>query len=290
MKEHIRVPSRIIQTNGKILDFRIRQICDTHQDSDFFRDDVFNDFVTTQERDTNSLWLHTGDIVDFDRPTTREAKNRNYSDRRDAQRNDAMKSIKWLDEKIIPKYAKIASSCLGIIDGDHYLEVGRFTSGRYLAHKLRVPYLGKRSAYVSVIFRDTCGGAIKYDIFARHGKGGGGTPGGDMNALRKQNATIIADCYFGSHTHQQNCHPARFEYVSHKGFLANKIAWYVRGGSMLDCFPVGSKKRGYAYDAEYSSVPCGWGQVELTLAREYNGEGKAKVFSIRKSTGSIIAF
>jgi len=290
MVDAIAVPQRIVDLGGRIADFRIRQICDTHQDSEFFRADVFAEFVKIQEKDKNSLWLHTGDLVDFDRPTTREQKNRNYSDRRDAQRNDAMKNIKWLDEKVIPQYARIASSCLGIIDGDHYLEIGRFTSGRYLAHKLRVPYLGKRSSAVSVIFRNNSNSALKYDIFARHGKGGGGTPGGDMNALRKQNATIIADCYFGSHTHQQNAHPARVEYVTHKGTWASRTAWYVRGGSMLDCFPIGSKKRGYAYDAEYSSVPCGWGEVELTLAREYTGEGKAKRFGIRKSRGSVIAF
>ena len=282
-------PKRVIEIGQGNTVFRIRQITDTHQDAEGFRRDLFKKFVSIQKRDKNSAWIHTGDLPDSDRPSTRMMKKVMYADRCEAFEQDDKKEIVWLERSIIPAYQEIASSCLGIMDGDHYIVFSNgMTSGQYIAKRLRVPYLGERSSFVSLAFRDKSRGGFQYIIHARHGKSGGGTQGADVNALVKQEQGYIADLHIGGHTHKENCHPVRVQYVNSNGVIRDKIVWYMRGGSFLDGFPSSGRKT-YAYRKEYNPLPCGWGEVELNIGRIYHGEGKSRPYEISMSKASIIA-
>lgn len=270
--------------------FRIRQICDTHQDAEGFRADVFREFINEQIKDKESAWIHTGDLPDADRPSTRRMKDLMWSDRKEAFKQADLKELDWIDRKIIPAYQKIADSCLGIIDGDHFILFSNgMTSGQYIARKLKVPYLGERSAWVDILFRDKTGHhAFRYSIHARHGKGGGGTEGGDVNALIKQEKGYFADLHLGSHSHKNNCHTMRTEWLNSQGVVKEKIVTYMRGGSFLDGFPRNGEKT-YAYRKEYSPLPVGWGEAELHIGRPYQGRGHAQLMSIRYVKASIVS-
>jgi len=280
---------RIIPISSGNTKFTIRQISDTHQDADGFRSDLFKKFVDIQSKDKNSAWIHTGDWPDSDRPSTRHMKKIMYADRTEAFVQEDKRNIAWLDRSIIPAYEKIADSCLGVLDGDHYMVFANgTTSGQYMAKRLNVPYLGERSAFVVLAFKSKDNNGLQYVIHARHGRGGGGSQGGDVNGLVKQEVGNLADLHLGGHTHKSNCHPVRVQYVNSQSAIKNKIVWYMRGGSFLDGFP-GNGKKSYAYKKEYNPLPCGWGEVELNIGRVYTGEDKARLFNIVMSKASIIA-
>jgi len=289
-KDLIYAQKRIIPISQGNTVFRIRQISDTHQDAEFFRADLLREFIKEQSRDKNSVWIHTGDLPDADRPSTRMMKRLMYADRTEAFEQEDKKNIAWLERSIIPAYQKITESCLGILDGDHYLVFANgTTSGQYISKRLRVPYLGERSAFVNLSFMSqSMTGGLQYVIHARHGKGSAPTGGGDMNALVRQEVGYQADLHLGGHSHKENCHPVRVDYVNSAGAIRSKIAWYMRGGSFLDGFPQSPKKT-YAYRKEYSPLPCGWGEVELTIGRIYHGNGKSRPYGITRSKASIIA-
>ena len=280
---------RIIPISGGNTTIRIRQISDTHQDAEGFRADLFKKFVDIQSKDKNSVWIHTGDWPDSDRPSTRHMKKIMYADRTEAFEQEDKRNIAWLERSIIPAYRKIASSCLGVLDGDHYMVFANgMTSGQYMAKRLNIPYLGERSAFVVLNFRSELDRGYQYVIHARHGKGGGGSQGGDVNSLVRQEVGYTADLHLGGHSHKSNCHPVRIQYVNNQYAIKDKIVWYMRGGSFLDGFPCDGKKT-YAYRKEYSPLPCGWGEVELNIGRFYHGDNKSRPFAIQMSKASIIA-
>jgi len=263
--------------------FRIRQITDTHHKGDGFRDDLFNSFVKTQAKDyKNSAWIHTGDVGNPDRNSRREIDEYSNANRKDEIITQNEKNKLWVEHFIIPKYEKIKDTCLGFIAGDHYMVIDGEPCTKYIAKRLGVPYIGERSGFVIVAFMLPNGGSFNYIIHARHGKSGAGTPGGDMSSLIKQDVGQYADLHLGAHTHKQNAHPARVEYVNGRGLVKSKVIWYMRGGSFLD-------NPAYAKKAEYTPLPCGWGEVELHLKRAYHGEGKSRICEIAMSKASIIA-
>ena len=62
----------------------------------------------------------------------------------------------------------------------------------------------------------------------------------------------------------------------------------MRGGAMLDGFPHGGPKT-YAYRKEYSPLPVGWGEVELSIGRKHQPGKTSKKLEIYRSKASIIA-
>jgi hypothetical protein len=216
-----------------------------------------------------------------------------YADRTEAFQQEDKRTLDWLDRSVIPAYSKIADSCLGILDGDHYYVCSNgMTSGEYIAKRLKVPYLGERSAWINIVF--VMGTAnnekdnLSYAIHIRHGKGGNSTEGGDVNSLIKQETKFFADLHLGAHTHKNNCHTERVEYITNKGHIKDKIVTYMRGGSFLDGFPANGHKT-YAYRKEYSPLPVGWGEVELTMGRNWIGRLGSRPFGIRMVKASVIS-
>ena len=293
-KERQVISRRVQIGKGNTL-FRIRQISDTHQDAEGFRHDLFKRFVNIQQKDKNSVWIHTGDLPDSDRPSTRHMKKLMFSDRQEAWTQEDKRNLDWLDRSIIPQYEKIADSCLGILDGDHFMVFANgMTSGKYISYKLKVPYLGERSSFVQLQFvmGNEATSHLDYVIHARHGKAGTGSMGASVNAIIRGDVGFPADLHLGGHNHLEHCHPQRIEYVSKGGLIKSKIIWYVRGGSFLDGFPCSGRKT-YAYRKEYNPLPCGWGELELEIGREYlqyvGGKNIYTPWKVRMSKGSIVA-
>jgi predicted phosphodiesterase len=282
-------PHRTIPVTSGCSTRKIRVITDTHQDAEGFRKDIFKAFVAEQKRDRDSVWIHTGDLVDSERPSTRHMKKLMYADRGEAWCQEDKRTLDWLDKSIIPQYAPIADSCLGMLDGDHFFVFNNgMTSTEYICRKLKIPYLGERSSFVNLTFASPGGKALQYVIHARHGKGAAPSHGGDVNALVKQEANWIADLHIGGHSHKENCHPERVERVTHRGAIQSRIIWYMRGGSMLDGFPHHGPKT-YAYRKEYNPLPVGWGEVELNFGHRFLSKNECRPLEIRMSRASIIA-
>lgn len=108
-----------------------------------------------------------------------------------------------LEEQIATAYAYLkpladAGKILGALTGNHEMRVAYTTSlnpTKLLAQQLGIPYLGYQ-AYISLRV-----GTQVYSIFAHHGTGGGSTPAGKLNAVRKLNRVAMADVYLSGHTH-----------------------------------------------------------------------------------------
>jgi hypothetical protein len=263
-------------------EFRIRQITDTHHKGDGFRKDLFKSFVEKQSRDKNSLWIHTGDVGDPDRNSRREIDAYANANRKSEIITQSEKNKLWAEHFIIPLYAKIASSCIGFIAGDHYMLIDGKPCTEYICKRLNIPYLGEREAFIQLVFDGGDNHRIQYSIHARHGKGGARTVGGDVSGLIKQEEGIFTDLHLGAHTHKINTHVSRTRYINHKGAIKSKLTTYMRGGSFLD-------NPNYARKAEYSPLPCGWGEVELTISRQYHGRQKSRPLIIAMSKASIIS-
>ena len=278
----IEVPSKEhIVSNGNTK-FRIRFITDTHIKGDGFREDLFNKFINEQKKDPDSFWIHGGDNGDPDRNSRREIDEYSNANRKGEIITQNEKNKLWVEHFIIPKYEKIKDSCLGLIAGDHWMVIDGKPCTEYIANRLGVPYLGEREGYAAVRFITNVGGAFLYIIHARHGKGGASTPGGDMGALIKQEIGFVADLHLGGHTHKSNIHNQVITMVNSKCIRKEKISWFMRGGSFLD-------KPNYAKKAEYTPLPCGWGEIELNISRMYHGKDKSRPFYIDTTKCSIIA-
>jgi hypothetical protein len=272
----MQVPTKQVLVGNGASKFTIRQITDTHHGAPAFASKLFSLFSKTQEKDVNSMWIHTGDVGDPDRRSRREMEASISANRRSEVLTQSEKNRLWVESHIIPKYRKIASSCLGFLAGDHYMLIDGKPCTEYICKRLGVPYLGERSSFANIIFRcKSNNSALQYVIHARHGKGGGSTMGGDIGAMVKGDVGQIADLH---------CHPVRVEFITHKGSKKNKVIWYVRGGSFLD----GPE---YAKKAEYNPLPCGWAEVELNLSRSGTPGADAGVqqLHITTSKASIIA-
>lgn len=93
----------------------------------------------------------------------------------------------------------IADYGLGMVEGNHesrsYKAAG-FKPTAVIAHELNVPFCGYTLIGHIKVMNNS------YKIMAHHTTGGGGTPGGKLNALTKMaNVFPMMDLYMGGHTH-----------------------------------------------------------------------------------------
>lgn len=268
--------------------FRINHFTDVHEGAAGFDARLFEKFLKEQESNKSAFCIGTGDLIDEDRPSTRERRAAMYSDRSEAWTQEDRRSMAWLDRVVIPKYKRIASRCLGILDGDHFISMGgcKLTSGQYICNATGIPYLGTRMASVRLVFR--CAErkqSYSYDILARHGTGSASTQGGDVTALVKQNAQWIADLYLGGHTHKQNIINFPRMRVNKEGTAARvSNVWMIRGGSFLLGYPEGRET--YPERKEYSPLCVGWASVTLAAVR---GEKTNRNMVITASRAELVS-
>lgn len=117
----------------------------------------------------------------------------------------------------------------GIIDGNHeeriYRAVGDSPNAA-VAEALGVPYA---PAALLVVYHV---GDQEYNLYVRHGRGGGGTMGAAVNRLEKQERIIDADVYVSGHTHTQVAFPKN-TFVREGDQVVRKKRLFICSGSFL---------------------------------------------------------
>jgi hypothetical protein len=274
----------VLPPGGKVT---IYQDSDTHLRSDGHDAMLHREFVKTVAQDRGGYWVHTGDMIDDDRPSTRDRRRMMYMDRIEALKQEDKDHMLQMERVVLPRYDSIREKCLGVIDGDHYrIYSTGLTSGQFVARELKVPYLGERMGYVVLTFRQANRNenTFRYVILARHGRGSAATVGGDANSLVKQNVRFDGDCFFGGHTHGKNVHDEQHIGVNRGGTgFYMRTRWYVRGGSFLRGYI--KNQQLYPEREEYPPLSLGWGQVELWLrpSAQFNGN-----LGVVRSKGSLV--
>jgi len=249
---------------------RIRPLGDIHLGHIGHDSKLFNKAVQEHANDPAGWCIITGDIIDDDRPSSRQKRVHMYSDRVDAQPFDDEQHQLWLDHKVIPVLKPLANRCLGALDGDHFrLYSDGTTSTMYICRKLKIPYLGERMAWVRMLFSTKAKGEgqrCMYLIHASHGAGSASTYGGDINALIRQVSGFEADLCIAGHTHK--CMPAQIPilYPDQRGEkIREKMRTYVRTGGFLRGYL--EKRTTYVEKAGYSPLALRYPVIELTLGR-----------------------
>lgn len=264
------ISKRRIPITGKST-INIYHLTDTHDGDDGCDVKLLNEVIRKIQLDPNGYWLHGGDIITPDRPSTRERKSAISHDRPEVLTHEDEKSLLWLDSKIIPRWKPIADKCLGVIAGDHLIQFANgMNSAEYMCRALKMPYLGERLGYASLIFCDKSRHAFTYDILIRHGKGSASTQDGDVGALARQSVGWVADAYLGGHTHKENCHPMQYMAPNDtRTDLKARTCWLVRGGSFLRGYLHG--KSTYVEKAEYNPLTIGWAELHLSVGYDKDG-------------------
>lgn len=125
-----------------------------------------------------------------------------------------------------------AGKIIGVLTGNHEMRVACLTSlnpAELVADQLGVPYLGYQG-YISLRV-----GEQTYGIVAFHGAGGGATPAGKLNAMRKMNRVALADLYISGHTHAKlTDHDILMEMNHETLMVERKKIHYAVCGSFLE--------------------------------------------------------
>jgi hypothetical protein len=153
---------------------------------------------------------------------------------------------------------------LGVLGGNHYPQFSDGTNGdQLLANNLSTKYLGACCA-IRVCF-EYHGRRASFDIFAHHGKGGGMTAGGRLNAVEKLEKVCDADIFLMGDNHARGCIPTgeRLRLVDTIGGLIVKAkpTWIGRTGSFLRGYVEGQAS--YVVDA--ALPPANLGHIEFQI-------------------------
>lgn len=246
--------------------------------SNGFCRDTWKKLLARVEKDPRALVVIVGDLIDADRPTTRERRTLMGLGRPEVLEEDDLNHMDELDHHLIPDLKRIKDKIIGAVDGDHFrIYANGKTSTQYLMEKLgkKSAYLGERMGWVRLIFRrgSLVAGkgvnATSFDIFVRHGKGAATTFGTDVNALVRQSVGFDAHLYLGGHTHRQ-----WFVKVPHlycgRNDIHQRFVGYARAGSLLRGFLYGQAT--YAEVCEYNPLSIGWPEIQVfvTVTRNKN--------------------
>ena len=254
--------------NGKVTIIPIELHWSRRTKSNGFCNDTWKKLLKRIEADKSCYVVFVGDMIDDDRPSLRSRKAGIYAepDRKSALEDEDLDHMDKLDAHLIPDLMRIKDRIIGMVDGDHFRAYGNgTTSTQYIANKLKIPkaYLGERMGWIRIVFRrkhDAC----SFDIFVRHGRGGTGAFGNDVNALIRQNQGFMADLYLGGHTHKQwfikipHLYCSRYE-------IKQRMVGYARAGSLLRGFLYGQTT--YAEIAEYNPLSIGCPEIQIHTRR-----------------------
>ena len=214
------------------------------------------------EKDPLAKVLFQGDVLDSNRPSTREIKKMAYHDRPEEYEQEDRRNEVWIEQEILPRLRRIIKSpdrCLGMMDGDHYLMMANgLTSTQYICSKLKVPYLGDGQAILKfhyVYSKNSNGARANIIIHAQHGIGGGGRSGTGVNKLEDTaNAWDGVDIFVRGHSHKGFIFPISKYYVPHlRDEIMQRDIWLVNTPSFRTGFVKGTtdyaEKRNYAATA-----------------------------------------
>lgn len=140
-----------------------------------------------------------------------------------------------------------------MIDGNHELRVYKRTGDS--PNAAVADALGVNYAMSACVVRYLVGDQ-SYDLYLRHGKGGGATMGAAVNRLEKQERIIEADLYVSGHTHTQVAFPKNIFGPDGRGGYARRKRLFVCSGSFL-------RYEDYAAEAGYPPAHIGAPRINL---------------------------
>lgn len=240
---------------------------DVHYDSPQHAHDVWADFKETVKGYHNPVFLGMGDYMDgFSTSERRVIYSRDlHESTLTRQEEEARARIELFSEEIDFMRGRL----LGLMGGNHFAQFSDGTTGdQYLARLMNADYLGCCTALRLTLKSGTKKASL--DIFAHHGKGGGQTAGGTMNAVEKMDKTCDADIYLMGDNHARGCLPLgdrmRLESGSRAGLYINRRKqWIGRTGSFLYGYTPG--ERSYVTDAALRPASLGWISFRLKFVR-----------------------
>lgn len=238
------------------------------------------------ERDPKCLVVFCGDTIDADRPSLRDRKSVMYADRMGALEEEDLDHQRGLREGLIKDLKRIKGKIIGMLDGDHFRQyANNTTSTWYIANQLGIPktYLGQRMGWVRLNFNreKATGSSCNFDILVRHGVGGTGAFGNDVNTLIRQSNGFIADLHLGGHTHKSWFIKVPHLYLG-KYEIKEKLVAYARAGSLLRGFMFGHTT--YAEIAEYNPLSIGCPEIKVKVGRKEANNLNLQVVDIKGLT------
>jgi predicted phosphodiesterase len=245
--------------------FRIIPFGDIHRDSDMFADTHWKEFLDYAKKQKNALFIGMGDYTDGISTSERIVINQIH----DTTKNTLKDVYKGVTRTLVNELGWMRGRVIGMLGGNHFYDFGDQTTDHLLAAALGSKYLGVCGFIRLSIGLKGTGKRVALDIFAHHGKGGGGSPGGQFNTIEKMAGTADADIYLMGHTHGKGCLPSspRIKLVSTKNGVEvrERTPWLGRTGSYLKAYESG--RASYNVDAGRSACALGWIEFEITPVR-----------------------
>lgn len=244
---------------------------DVHVDSPGFSIDAWEKFVARAKEliaQGPTLFIGMGDY--FDSYSTSErmimTDGRLHESSRESHETEAKGRIARFAKAIEFMRGRV----IGLMGGNHFFPFcDGTTSDQKLAEAMQCDYLGACCA-TRLTFKDKRGSSISCDIFAHHGKGGGMTAGGRLNAVEKLEKVCDADIFLMGDNHARGCIPTgeRLRLISTSNGLQIKAkpTWIGRTGSFLRSYVPG--KASYVCDAALPPANLGHIEFFITVTRD----------------------
>jgi hypothetical protein len=251
--------------------FKFIPFGDIHRDSDMHADNHWNEFLSYAKAQKNALFLGMGDYTDG--VSTSERIVLNDQGLHDTTRTTLQNVYKGVTKTLVNELSFMRGRMIGMLGGNHYFQFNDGdTTDHILAAALNTKFLGVCSFIrLSIRFKGKPDKRQSLDIFAHHGKGGGGSVGGTFNTIEKMTTTAVADFYLMGHDHKRGCIPStpRLQLTNggSKGELnvKERTPWIGRTGSFLKAYENG--RISYNVDAARSPASLGWIEFEITPYR-----------------------
>lgn len=252
---------------------------DIHHDSPAHADETFDEFIRWAKKLKNPVFLGMGDYLDSYSTSERLIIGSDglHDSTRKRNERDTMKRIDALGKRLSFMRGRV----IGLLGGNHYPMFSDGTTGdMHLAKMLDARYLGVCSAIRLTVSRANRRATV--DIFAHHGKGGGTTAGGKMNAVEKLTGVCEADIFLMGDNHARGALPIgdklRLMQTKCGLRLRSRRAWIGRTGSFLKSYE--PDEASYVTDRALPPASLGWisfnirmrtpkdGQIELDIKGE----------------------
>lgn len=248
---------------------------DIHRDSPGVSEDKWREFLDYAKAQENALFLGMGDYMD----------GYSTSERMIVYHRDLHESTRKRDEeegrrrvlKLAKELAFMRGKCIGLLGGNHFQQYADgTTSDMLLARELGTTYLGACAAIRLRFKPRRSRKTAVVDVFAHHGKGGGQTAGGKMNAVEKLSNLCDADIFLMGDNHARGVLPLgnrlRLDNDSNEGLrLRSRSSWIGRTGSFLRGYVPGQSS--YVVDGAMCPANLGWISFNLMPRRDHRGGG-----------------
>lgn len=189
---------------------------DVHRFADNCDIDRWKDFLEWAKNKPRCYFLGMGDYDDLASTSERHAlRVARVHDTTERSLDDVAKK-RTLD--LVKELSFMKGRLIGLIEGNHHWQFSSgITSTQLMCQELGCRYLGT-SAFIALFFSYNKGSHIlSTDIWAHHGFGGGGKPGGSINSVLRMAETAEADIFLSGHDHKKGAMFVSRLYLSKSG-------------------------------------------------------------------------